>query len=193
MKRAVREDGPFLFWGPFLLFLGRMEGTTEKVKILSAGAIVAMLRRMAYQIYERNFAEPKLFIAGIGARGGFIADRLEASLKEISPIAIQRVDLVKQEGHELAWVDVAVAEEMSGQSLLIVDDVLYSGATVLQALVLAAGLNPGRIQTAFLIDRGHHQYPLTHDYVGMEMATSLKQYISVEVDAVTQRAEAFIY
>jgi pyrimidine operon attenuation protein/uracil phosphoribosyltransferase len=74
-----------------------------------------------------------------------------------------------------------------------VDDVLYSGATVLQALVLAAGLNPGRIQTAFLIDRGHHQYPLTHDYVGMEMATSLKQYISVEVDAVTQRAEAFIY
>ena len=71
-----------------------MEGTSEKVKILSAGAITAMLRRMAYEIYERNFAESKLVLSGIGPRGKFIADRIEAHLKEISPLQLLRLDIL---------------------------------------------------------------------------------------------------
>jgi pyrimidine operon attenuation protein / uracil phosphoribosyltransferase len=171
-----------------------MEKTKEKVKILSAGAIVAILRRMAYEVYERNFAEPQLVLAGVGPRGIFIADRLEGHLREISPLQIQRLDFLKSEdGKGLVWAQPATAQNLTHQNFLIVDDVLYSGSTILQALVLASALQPSKIQTAFLIDRGHHQYPITHDYVGMEMATSLKQYISVEVDAATQRAEAYIF
>lgn len=167
--------------------------TTTKVKILSSGAVAAMLRRMAYEIYERNFQVNRLVMAGIGPRGGFLADRLEGHLREISPLEITRMDLAKNEtGAGLHWANEVVGN-LEGQTLLIVDDVLYSGATTLQALVLVAALRPETIQTAFLIDRGHHHFPVRHDYVGMEMATSLKQYVSVEVDPQTLRAEAFIF
>lgn len=171
-----------------------MESTTEKVKILSAGAISAMLRRMAYEVYERNFSIPTLLVAGIGVRGGFIADRLQAHLEEISPLRVERLDFLKPEdGQRLQWKQTPAGAALAGSTLLIVDDVLYSGNTMLQALTMVAALNPAHIQAAVLIDRGHHQYPVTHDYVGMEMATSLKQYISVEVNTTTQRAEAFIF
>ena len=171
-----------------------MEKTTEKVKILSAGAIAAMLRRMAYEIYERNYGESTLVLAGIGARGAFLADRIAMHLEEISPLKVIRQDIQKPEGDQsLRWVEAPVAEALQGATVLLIDDVLYSGSTVMQALVLAIGFHPAKIQTLFLIDRGHHQYPVTHDYVGMEMATSLKQYISVEVDPLKLRAEAFIY
>lgn len=167
--------------------------TSTKVKILSSGAVAAMLRRMAYEIYEHNFQSQRLVMAGIGQRGGFLADRLEAHLREISPLHVVRMDLAKNEdGSGLQWLGDA-RSALEGETLLIVDDVLYSGATTLQALVLAAGLKPETIQTAFLIDRGHHHFPVRHDYVGMEMATSLKQYVSVEVDPQTLRAEAFIF
>lgn len=171
-----------------------MESTTEKVKILSAGAISAMLRRMAYEIYERNFAETRLVLAGIGPRGGFLANHLQAHLQEISPLRVERADFVKAEtGNGLTWETPMATDALKGTPLLIVDDVLYSGGTVVQALILATALQPSKIQTAFLIDRGHHQFPVTHDYVGMEMATSLKQYVGVEIDSASNRAEAFIF
>ncbi|MBK9450329.1 MAG: phosphoribosyltransferase [Bacteroidetes bacterium] len=171
-----------------------MEATKEKVKILSAGAISAMLRRMAYEIYERNFAESTILLTGIGPRGGYLADRIQRHLNEISPLQVTRADLVKvADRNELAWETPVSVETLASGTILIVDDVLYSGGTVVQALILAADLRPAKIQTAFLIDRGHHLFPVTHDYVGMEMATSLKQYITVEVDPDTERAEAFIF
>lgn len=171
-----------------------METIKEKVKILSAGAISAMLRRMAYEIYERNFAESTILLTGIGPRGGFLASRLQKHLAEISPLKVLRADLMKvSDSHQLAWESPIHPEGIASGTILIVDDVLYSGGTVVQALFLAAELRPAKIQTAFLIDRGHHLFPVTHDFVGMEMATSLKQYITVEVDTATERAEAFIF
>ncbi|MEY3442959.1 MAG: hypothetical protein RLZZ519_1240 [Bacteroidota bacterium] len=171
-----------------------METIKEKVKILSAGAISAMLRRMAYEIYERNFAEHTIILTGIGPRGGFLASRLQKHLTEISPLKVIRADMLKvAESNQLAWEVPIQLESVDAATILIVDDVLYSGGTVVQALFLAAELRPAKIQTAFLIDRGHHLFPVTHDYVGMEMATSLKQYITVEVDPDTERAEAFIF
>jgi pyrimidine operon attenuation protein/uracil phosphoribosyltransferase len=115
-------------------------------------------------------------------------------LTEISPLTVLRADLVKvADSDQLAWESPTQARSITDSPVLIVDDVLYSGSTVVQALFLAYALKPIKIQTAFLIDRGHRQFPVTHDYVGMEMATSLKQYITVDVDPVTERAEAFIF
>jgi pyrimidine operon attenuation protein / uracil phosphoribosyltransferase len=169
-----------------------METTVEKVKIISAGAINAMLRRMAYEIYERNFAAEHILIAGIGMRGGYVADQLEAQLKEISNLKLSRADFVKSDDG-LGWLVVPVLGTAQDVTLLIVDDVLYSGSTLVQAMVLAAPLAPAKIQTAVLIDRGHHRFPVQGNFVGMEIASSLKQYVSVEIDAAAQRAEAYIF
>jgi pyrimidine operon attenuation protein/uracil phosphoribosyltransferase len=169
-----------------------METTPQKVKIISAGAIAAMLKRMAYEVFERNFGGERIVVAGIGPRGGYLADHLEAHLRAISPLDVERADLDKV-GDGLAWKGGKPAVALAGATLLIVDDVLYSGATLVQALGLAASHAPDKIQTAFLIDRGHHRFPVRHDFVGMVIATSLKQYVSVEVDAAHQRVEAFIF
>ena len=169
-----------------------MEASTEKVKIISAGAIAAMLRRMAFEIYERNFSAELLVIAGIGPRGGYLADRIESHLLEISPIMLQRADFSKHE-NGLRWKQEPSAIELAHGNWVIVDDVLYSGGTIVEALVLASQSKPTKIQTAVLVDRGHHRFPVQGNYVGMEIATSLKQYVSVEVDVEAQRAEAFIF
>ena len=183
-----------LYQSRFCIIFRLMETTKEKVKILSAGAISAMLRRMAYEIYERNFTAKSIVLMGIGPRGAFLASRIQKHLTEISPLTVFRADLVKvADSDQLAWESPTQARSITDSPVLIVDDVLYSGGTVVQALFLAYALKPIKIQTAFLIDRGHRQFPVTHDYVGMEMATSLKQYISVDVDPVTERAEAFIF
>jgi pyrimidine operon attenuation protein/uracil phosphoribosyltransferase len=169
-----------------------MEATTEKVKIISAGGIAAMLRRMAYEMYERNFTAERLVLSGIGPRGGYVADVLEGHLREIAPLKVMRADFLKI-ADGLAWKKAPTAAEIAQGTLVIVDDVLYSGTTIVQALTLAASLQPAKIQTAVLVDRGHHRFPVQGNYVGMEIATSLKQYVSVEVDLEAQRAEAFIF
>jgi pyrimidine operon attenuation protein / uracil phosphoribosyltransferase len=165
-----------------------------KVKILSAGAITAKLRRMAYEIYERNFGQDAIVLVGIGPRGCYLADKLATYLGSISPLAIQRMDLEKTDKENgVSWADPSLAESLAEKTVLIVDDVLYSGKTMLAALSEIAGHGPSKIQVAVLIDRGHHLLPVKHDYVGMEIASSLKQYVSVEVDEALERAEAFIF
>ncbi len=177
----------------FVLFLAAMEATSEKIKILSSGAIAAMSRRMAYEIYERNFGVDRLVLAGIGPRGIYLADILEAHLREISNLALTRSDFQKLENDALGWKVQPDPQAMLEANVLIVDDVLYSGHTVVQALSLIAPMLPAKIQTAVLIDRGHHRFPVQGNYIGMEIATSLKQYVSVEIDIAQQRAEAFIF
>jgi pyrimidine operon attenuation protein/uracil phosphoribosyltransferase len=167
----------------------------EKVKILSAGAINAKIKRMAFEVYERNFAEQSLLIVSIGPRGAFLADRLATELRGISGMQVSRANLAKSEAEEaLHWEAGTVpAKEIQDGKVLVVDDVLYSGKTMFQAVAEIFSWHPKAVQVAVLIDRGHRFLPVSHDYVGMEMATSLKQYISVEIDRESQRAEAFIY
>ena len=169
-----------------------MEATTEKVKILSAGATTAMLRRMAYEIYERNFATDRLVLGGIGPRGCFVADVLQRHLAEISPLKLTRCDFVKLE-QGLAWEQAPQMAAITDSTFLIVDDVLYTGSTIVHALAMLTSLSPATVRTAVLIDRGHHRFPVQANYVGMEIATSLKQYVSVEINLETRRAEGFIY
>jgi pyrimidine operon attenuation protein/uracil phosphoribosyltransferase len=90
------------------------------------------------------------------------------------------------------WEEPGAESVATGKVAIIVDDVLYSGLTVLNALTKLLPLKPSKIQVAVLIDRGHHHYPVTHDYVGMELATSLLQYVTVEVDEDQSKAAVYL-
>ena len=167
-----------------------MQEQRVKVKILGGGAMMAKLRRMAYQIYEQNFAETGLVLCGIGPRGAFLAKILQAHLREISPLEVDLLRLAKED--PMHWEEPGAATVATGKVAIIVDDVLYSGLTVLNALTMLLPLKPSKIQVAVLIDRGHHHYPVTHDYVGMELATSLLQYVTVEVDEDQSKAAVYL-
>lgn len=168
-----------------------MQEQIEKVKILGGGAMTAKLRRMAYQMYEKNFAEEALVLVGIGPRGSFLAGILRDFLLEISPLKVELLRLAKES--PMYWEEGGTAEQVSGKVAIIVDDVLYSGLTILNALTQLVPLAPSKIQVAVLIDRGHHHYPISHDYVGMVLATSLRQYVSVEVDEDQSKAAVYLF
>ncbi|MCL4105588.1 UNVERIFIED_CONTAM: hypothetical protein GTU68_057463 [Idotea baltica] len=83
-------------------------------------------------------------------------------------------------------------ESIAGLPVLIVDDVLYSGRTMFYAIAAVVPLGPAKIQTAVLIDRGHRSIPVTHDFVGMLLSTSLQEHVSVEISPEKSSATAYI-
>lgn len=171
-----------------------MQEQKEKVKILASGAITAKLRRMAYQIYEKNFGQTGVVLVGIDQRGGFVAQQLAGYLNEISPLKVDFLRLKKaEEGRPMEFVESEVAGLMRERVAVIVDDVLYSGYTMLQAVATVMEAGCANIQVAVLIDRGHRNVPVTHDFVGMVLATSLRQYVSVEVDEDQAKAAAYLF
>ncbi|MEM7035552.1 MAG: phosphoribosyltransferase family protein [Bacteroidota bacterium] len=171
-----------------------MDHSEQKVKILGATAVDAKLRRIAYEIYERSFGREEIVIIGIGKRGGYVADRLEGMLAEVAPLKVLRLAAVKAaEGDGITLDGDDVAGTIQGRLALVVDDVLYSGRTMFHALAAVMEHGPEMVQTAVLIDRGHRNLPVTHDYVGMVLATSLKQYVSVEIAENEKKAVAYVF
>lgn len=157
--------------------------------ILDQAAVEARLRRMAYQIYEHNFGHPRLTLVGVDTRGGWLADRLATLLREISPIEVNLVAATLTRTEEVGKVRLIPVqfsvdtEAFHGQPVVVVDDVLYGGNTLLNVVSALLPSLPQSIQTAVLIDRGHRLMPISPDFVGMELATSLQQFVGFEVDA----------
>lgn len=143
------------------------------VSILPAERIQATLRRMAFELAERAYGSPTIHLMGLNVRGPFLAQRLADELQligTITPVLLHPTDAVPLDA-----------------PLALVDDVLYSGATLLQQL---AALNnrqtmPAKVLVAVLIDRGHRRYPVSADVVGVQLVTTLQQYVRVEVEAGT--------
>lgn len=172
--------------------------TGDQVKILDRNDVQARIKRMAFEIYENNFQEEGLILLGADERGGFIAELLQAHLLNISPLKIARwhatFDKKNRQGrggrmgvnfsHEL--------KELTGKNVVVVDDVLYSGNTMLHLVAPLLEVIPNKIEVAVLIDRGHRNMPISPNYVGLELATTIHQIVSVEVDFEERIIEAFL-
>lgn len=155
------------------------------IRILEDRDCKAKLRRMAYQVYEWAFDQPKLIIVGIDERGGHLADLLANHLTSISPVQLEIYNLPRGE-------QLHIPHGIEGLPLLLVDDVHYTGTTLLHAVQQAAAYKPKQIQVAVLIDRGHHHYPIHAHFVGLELATTLQEYITVTIDKGTGEIAAFL-
>lgn len=165
----------------------------KKVRILDNEAIKAKLNRMAFEIAERNFGEKNLIVVGISERGGYVAAKLVSKLKEISALKIQFIaaDVNRKTGGVMLEHKTP-GKTIKGNAILIVDDVLYSGNTMFSTLVKVMEHGPRNVQTALLIDRGHRSIPVSSDYTGLELATTLKQHVQVEVSNDGKKAEVFL-
>ncbi len=165
----------------------------KKVRILDASAIVAKLNRMAFEIAERNFGEKELVLVGIDERGGFVSAKLATKLKEIAKIKVHIISaLVNRKTGAVNLEGKTPGKWIAGKTVIIVDDVLYSGKTLFTSIVKVMELSPANVQAALLIDRGHRSIPVSADFVGLELATTLKQHVQVEVSADGMQAEVFL-
>ncbi|HQQ93810.1 MAG TPA: phosphoribosyltransferase family protein [Bacteroidia bacterium] len=161
-----------------------------KVKLLSSQEIKQKLNRLAYQVYETNFSEKEVFIVGIEGNGYRIAKNLADSLKEISSLKISlgKIVINKEEPwHGEPKVDFKDAAFVN-KSIVLVDDVLNSGKTMMYAVRLFLDKPVKRINTLVLVDRNHSRFPVKADFAGLTLSTSMQEH--VETDFSKKNKEA---
>ncbi len=168
----------------------------DSVQILDPAAVRSKLLRMAYEIYEAHYGQTHIVMIGIGERGGFITELLQEHLEQISNIEVEVIHATLDRGEDdpLLGIDIEIGEleELAGKDLVVVDDVLYSGMTMLNVVAILLQARPRTIQTVVLIDRGHRTMPVAADITGMQLATTLQQHVSVRVFPESRQAEAYL-
>ena len=149
--------------------------------ILNAEQIRQKIRRIAFQIYENNFEEPALLLAGISGEGYILAQALVRELQTIAPFSVDLIQL-DLDKNQKAQPPVRLDRAMSDYTdtvVIVVDDVLYTGRTLAFSLQPFLSVPVRKLQVAVLIDRNHPRYPVAADYKGYELSTTLTEHVDV--------------
>jgi pyrimidine operon attenuation protein/uracil phosphoribosyltransferase len=177
----------------------KKQNSSGAVPIMDGEAIRRALQRIAHEIIERNPRLEKVVIAGIPSRGVEIARRIAAFIHEIEKIDIETgvIDVAMHRDDigtrpELPVVRVSkLPLPLEGCTVIIVDDVLYTGRTVRAALdAINSFGRPARIQLAALVDRGHRELPIRPDYVGKNLPTAAAEEIRVQLEQTDGEPDA---
>lgn len=172
----------------------------EKAIVLDEQAIGRALTRIAHQIIEKNKGIDHCLLVGIRTRGIYIANRLGDRIQQIEgksigigelDITMYRDDLSKKTSDGEPLVKGSnISVDITDKTVIVVDDVLFTGRTVRAALDALVDIGrPSQIQLAVLIDRGHRELPIRADFVGKNVPTSQTEKISVmltEIDGIDQ-------
>lgn len=155
----------------------------NKSLILNHTQIEQKINRIAYEIYENNYDEKSIVIAGIAKNGYLLAERIAAVLQKISKIKIQLIEikLDKENPFDSSSKLKLSDKELKNQVVILVDDVLNSGKTLIFGAKLFLNSPVKRLTTAVLVDRGHNRYPIKADVVGLSLSTTLQEHITVEL------------
>jgi pyrimidine operon attenuation protein / uracil phosphoribosyltransferase len=156
-----------------------------RVKILDTVQIRQKLNRLAYEVYENNFDEKELLVVGIDGNGYKVAQHICEKLKKIST---HKMSLDKDE----PWVGEPVVDfdekAYVNKTIILVDDVLNSGKTLMYAVRLFLEKPVKKINTVILVDRSHTRFPVKADYVGLTLSTTLQE--RIEADFSKKEKEA---
>jgi pyrimidine operon attenuation protein/uracil phosphoribosyltransferase len=160
-------------------------------KILDSDGIQRAITRIAHEIVERNQGVKDLILTGIRTRGVYLAERLQKQIQSIEnsnvplgilDITLYRDDLGKSD-HSPVVHETKLPVDIKGKTIVLVDDVLYTGRTIRAALdaIIDFG-RPRAIQLAVLIDRGHRELPIKADYIGKNIPTSLEEEVLLKMN-----------
>jgi pyrimidine operon attenuation protein/uracil phosphoribosyltransferase len=173
--------------------------TSAVVPVLDTEAIRRALRRIAHEIVEGNPDLDKVVLAGIPSRGVEIATRIAGFIRDIEnteveigviDVAMHRDDVGTRS--ELPVVRVSkLPLPLEQRTIIIVDDVLYTGRTVRAAMdAISSFGRPARIQLAVLVDRGHRELPIRPDYIGKNLPTASGEQIQVRLEETDNQPDA---
>lgn len=154
--------------------------------LLTPEEITQKVKRIAYEIYERNFDQDSLILAGILDRGYYLAERIAKQLGLISHFSLKKGNLslvevsIEKFTDQQAQVafDVPVAD-FDDRSIILVDDVLNTGRTLAYCLPPFLKRSIRKLEIAVLVNRSHIQFPVMASYTGLELATTLQEHIEV--------------
>ena len=157
--------------------------------ILDKKQIAHKIKRIAYQIYESNVDEKEVVIAGIMSNGFVLAKKLKAEVEKISPIKVILCEVLIDKKNPTNPIETSlIVEEYKNKSLLLVDDVLHSGTTLIYGVKHFLEVPLKKFKTAVLVDRNHKKYPVKADFKGISLSTSLNENVSVIFEKNNDRA-----
>lgn len=152
--------------------------------IMNHEQVEQKLNRLAWQVYEKNTEEKTLLLAGIEPRGYILAQKIQQILSSISNINIElvKINLDKEKpSSENLLLDKDISR-FASCPVLVVDDVLNSGRTLVYALTPFIRNKHPKISTLVLVDRNHRNFPVYADFVGMSLSTTMQEHVHVAYD-----------
>jgi pyrimidine operon attenuation protein/uracil phosphoribosyltransferase len=157
--------------------------------ILSHDQIQFKIKRIAYQIYEANVDEKQIIIAGIDGGGIKFAKKIIAVLRKITDAEITLCKVMMDKSNPLkSGVSTSIADnDFKNKSIVLVDDVLNSGTTLIYGVHHFLKTPLKQLKTAVLVNRNHKKYPVKADYKGISLSTSLQEHVNVFFESKNDR------
>jgi len=150
-------------------------------QILSHQQILHKINRIAYQIYESNVEEEMIVLAGIEGGGLEFAKKIKRALEKICPAEILLCRVAMDKSNPISGVETSLKpEEYSGRSVVVVDDVLKSGSTLIYGVNHFLKTPLKILKTAVLVDRNYKRFPVKADFKGLSLSTSMEEHVRVD-------------
>ncbi len=151
--------------------------------ILSHQEITHKIKRIAYQIYESNVDETEIILAGIDSNGYILAKKLKLILNKISTLESKLCKVFIDKKNPRKEIKTSLTtEEYSNKSVVLIDDVLNSGTTLIYGVKHFLNVPLKQFKTVVLVNRNHKKYPVKADFKGISLSTSLHEHIHVNID-----------
>lgn len=157
--------------------------TVKNNVILNHNEINHKIRRIAFQIYESNVNETEVILAGIDKNGYMLAKKLKTALQKISEVTpiLCKVTIDKKQPSERISTSIP-PEDYKNKSLVLIDDVLNSGTTLIYGVKHFLDVPLKQFKTAVLVNRNHKKYPVKADFKGISLSTSLHEHVNVVLE-----------
>lgn len=153
---------------------------TENNIILTNTQINHKIRRIALQILESNIKEQQIILAGISKNGFLIAEKLQKVIAQYSDVKIVLCEVFINKKELLSNTTVSIStEQYTDKSVVLVDDVLHSGATLIYGVKHFLNVPLKRLKTAVLINRNHKKFPVKADFKGLSLSTSINEHVEI--------------
>jgi len=163
--------------------------TTHDTIILDKKQIGHKLERMAWQIYETNVKEDEIVLAGIDKNGYELAKKLKLLVRKIAPFDVLLCKVIIDKSNPTRLVNTSLKDtDYSGRSVVLVDDVLHSGTTLIYGVKHFLNVPIKQLKTAVLVDRNHKKFPVKADFKGISLSTSLNENVQVILEKNNERA-----
>ena len=151
--------------------------------ILTNQEIEHKIKRIAYQIYETFVDEEEVVLAGIANSGYIFAEKIAKELQSISPLKVSLCEVqINKQNPEQPIHTSLTKEQYTNKGLILVDDVLNSGTTLIYAVRHFLDVPLKKFKTAVLVDRNHKKYPVKADFKGISLSTSILEHVQVVFD-----------
>lgn len=155
----------------------------ERSLILDAAQVKQKIRRMAYEIYEHNFKEKNIVMAGIEGQGYVLAKLLIKEVESISPVkaTLVKVSLDKSAPQQSEVVLDCEIKGLKKKCIVLIDDVLNTGRTFVYGIKPFLDIEVKKIEIAVLVNRSHTLFPVYPQYTGYELSTTIRDHVEVNL------------